>query len=141
MKRLLISLIGLATLGLVAVAVAVAATSPRSATVLIRHETQHCHTWSFNGGAFGASLRGTVAKGGTISFKNTDVMPHTLFQKSGPKAVFLGNRVMGHMSATVKVVFRTAGVYVFATKVGEDYMSGVKTVGEDNVLTLKITVR
>jgi plastocyanin len=86
-------------------------------------------------------LRGTVAKGGTISFKNTDVMPHTLFQKSGPKAVFLGNRVMGHMSATVKVVFRTAGVYVFRTKAGEDYMSGVKTIGEDNVLTLKITVR
>jgi plastocyanin len=140
MKRMLVTLFGLAAVSLVAVAVAVAS-APRSATVLIRHEVQHCHSWSFNGGAFGASARGTIAKGGTVSITNNDVMPHMVFQKSGPKVVFQGSRAMSHMGATLKVVFRTAGVYVFGTKPGEDYMKGVKTVGADNVLTLKITVR
>jgi plastocyanin len=140
MKRLLTSLFGLAVLVLVAAAVAVAA-SPRSATVLIRHQVQHCHAWSFNGGAFGAAASGAVAKGGTVSVTNNDVMSHTLFQMSGPKAVFQGSPAMARMGATVKVVFPAAGVYVFGTKPGEDYMKGVKTVGEDNVLTLKIAVR
>jgi plastocyanin len=140
MKRMLVTLTGLAAVALIAVAVAVAAT-PRNATVLIRHQMQHCHTWSFNGGAFVATANGTIAKGGTISFKNNDVMSHKLFQKSGPKAVFQGSAAMAHMGSTVKVVFRTAGVYVFGTKPGEDYMKGIKTMGEDNVLILKITVR
>ena len=140
MKRMLISTIGLAVVVLVAAAVAVAA-SPRSATVVIRHQVQHCHAWSFNGGAFAAAAAGSVAKGGTISVTNNDVMSHTLFQKSGPKAVFQGKPALAHMGASVKVAFPKAGVYVFGTKPGEDYMKGIKTVGEDNVLTLKITVR
>lgn len=140
MKRLLTSLIGLAVLVLVAAAVAVAA-APRSATVSIRHQVQHCHAWSFDGGAFAAAASGAVAKGGKITVTNNDVMSHTLFQKSGPKAVLQGNPAMAHMGAKIKVVFPAAGVYVFGTKPGENYMKGVKTVGEDNVLTLKITVR
>jgi plastocyanin len=140
MKRLLTSLTGLAVLFLAVSAVAVAG-SPRSATVLIRHQLQHCHAWSFNGGAFAVAAHGAVAKGGTISVTNNDVMSHTLFQRSGPRAVFQGNPAMAHMGAKVKVVLPAAGVYVFGTKPGDDYMKGVKTVGEDNVLTLKITVR
>jgi hypothetical protein len=38
-------------------------------------------------------------------------------------------------SATVK-----AGRYRFTTKAGEDYMKGVKTIGEDNVLRLTVSV-
>jgi hypothetical protein len=45
------------------------------------------------------------------------------------------------MGASLKVVFKRAGVYRFTTKVGEDYMKGVKTIGEDSVLTLKVVVR
>ncbi len=45
------------------------------------------------------------------------------------------------MNATTSVRFTRAGVYKFATKAGEDYMKGVKTVGEDNVLRLTVTVR
>ena len=137
MKRSLFTLIGLAAL---VVATAAVAASP-TATVTIRHQVQHCHAWAFNGGAFGAAASGTVAKNGTVTVTNNDVMPHTLYQKSGPKAVFKGSPAMAHMGASVKVAFPKAGVYVFGTKVGEDYMKGVKTVGEDNVLTLKITVR
>ena len=140
MKRSLFALIGLAAIALTAAAVAVAA-SPGTATVTIRHQVKGCHAWAFNGGAFGAAASGTVARNGTVTVTDNDVMPHTLYQKSGPKAVFAGNRAMAHMGASVKVIFPKAGVYVFGTKVGEDYMSGVKTVGEDNVLTLKITVR
>jgi hypothetical protein len=44
------------------------------------------------------------------------------------------------MSATLRVTFPKAGVYTFTTKVGEDYMSGVKTIGEDNVLRLTVVV-
>ena len=140
MKRSLYALIGLVALVLVAAAVAVAA-SPRAATVTIRHQVQHCHAWSFNGGTYGAAAVGSVAKNGTVTVVDNDVMPHKLYQKSGPKAVFTGTPAMAHMGASVKVTFPKAGVYVFGTKVGEDYMKGVKTVGEDNVLTLKITVR
>jgi hypothetical protein len=39
------------------------------------------------------------------------------------------------------VTFTKPGVYTFTTKAGEDYMSGVKTIGEDNVLKLTVTVR
>ncbi len=140
MKRLLSSLIGLAALVLAVAAVAAAA-SPQSATVTIRHQKLHCHAWAFNGAAFGAAASGTVARNGTVTVTNNDVMPHTLYQKSGPKAVLTGSPAMAHMGASVKVTFPKAGVYVFGTKVGEDYMKGVTTVGEDNVLTLKVTVR
>ena len=140
MKRLLFSSIGTVALVLAAAAVAVAA-SPQSGTVLIRHQVAHCHAWSFNGSAFGATARGTVARNGTVTVKNNDVMSHKLYQLSGPKAVFKGSPNMAHMGASVKVSFPAAGVYVFGTKAGEDYMKGIKTVGEDNVLRLKITVR
>jgi hypothetical protein len=45
------------------------------------------------------------------------------------------------MGATTTVKFLHPGTYVFTTKPGEDYMKGVKTTGEDNVLTLKVVVR
>ena len=49
---------------------------------------------------------------------------------------------MRHMSARAFVGFSRAGVYTFKTRPGEDYanMKGMKTVGEDNVLRLKVRV-
>ena len=141
MKRLLLSSIGTVALVLAAAAAVAVAASPQSGSVLIRHQVAHCHAWSFNGGAFGATARGTVARNGTVTVKNNDVMSHKLYQLSGPKAVFTGSPNMAHMGASVKVTFPTAGIYVFGTKAGEDYMKGIKTVGEDNVLRLKVTVR
>ena len=49
--------------------------------------------------------------------------------------------MMGRMGATVKVTFPAAGVYKLTTKAGEDYMQGMKTIGEDNVLKLTVTVK
>jgi plastocyanin len=105
-----------------------------------------------NGGAYGAAKSVTLARGGSIMFTNNDVMPHSLIKRSGP-AVSMRNGnggmrmhgsaapgVKNHMGATTTVSFPRAGTYVFKTKDGEDYMAGVKTVGEDNVLRLTVKV-
>jgi plastocyanin len=127
-----------------------------TASVTIRHQVRGCHTWSVNGGPFAASRAVTLARSGSIRFTNNDVMPHTLIKVSGP-AVRMRNGntmpmgmgkhgaaapgVMNHMGATTTVSFSRAGRYVFKTQAGEDYMPGVRTVGEDNVLRLTVKVR
>jgi hypothetical protein len=44
------------------------------------------------------------------------------------------------MGASLKITFTKPGVYHFTTKPGEDYMAGMKTIGEDNVLKLTVIV-
>lgn len=131
-------------IGLVAAAVLAAAAlaAPRAATLTIRHQTKGCHTWAFTGGAWKASQQVTLAKGAKLTVVDNDVMPHTLVQQSGPSAK-LSMPAMRHMGARATVVFSKPGTYVFKTKAGEDYpsMSNIKTVGEDNVLRLVVTVK
>jgi plastocyanin len=122
------------------IATAAVAAAPRHASVVIRHEVKHCHSWALGSGPSVAHVNAKLAVGGSITFKNTDVMPHRLIEKSGPHAIFAGSASMSHMAASVKVTFPRAGTYRFTTKAGEDYMTGVKTIGEDNVLTLTVTV-
>ncbi len=138
MKRF--SLILGLTAALCATAVASAST-PKSATVVIRHQTQHCHTWSFDDGKFVAAASGSIAKGATIKFINDDVMSHKLILEHGAVVTMHGNPLLGHPGASMTVTFHKAGVYVFGTKAGEDYMKGIKTIGEDNVLRLRVTVK
>ena len=145
MKQLLIILLGFTvgmalTAGVAMTATQHVAKAPAKATVTIRHQTRGCHSWSINAGASRASLTTTLARGGTIRFVDNDVMSHKLIKTSGPAVRYLGNSAMRHMSASVRVTFGKGGVYKFTTKVGEDYMSGIKTVGEDNVLRLTVTV-
>ena len=63
--------------------------------------------------------------------------------EGGPAVQFVGRPNMNHMSASVRVRFVRSGVYRFMTKAGEDYpnMDGMTTIGEDNLLTLKVLVR
>jgi plastocyanin len=130
---------GLATLD--ASASRSASAGARHGTVTIRHETRGCHAWSANGGAYKASITAKLAKGGTITFTDNDVMSHKLVQTSGPAVKFVGKARMSHMSASVTVKFAKAGVYKFTTKPGEDYPGmKIKTVGEDNVLHLTVKV-
>ena len=68
-------------------------------------------------------------------------MPHKLLRVSGPSFSLPKTANMNHAGATTSLRFTRAGVYRFATKAGEDYMKGIKTVGEDNVLRLAVTVR
>jgi hypothetical protein len=131
-------LIGLAASVLVGAAFA----APRTATLTIRHQTKGCHTWAFTEGAWKASQQVTLAKGAKLTVVDNDIMPHMLVQQSGPLAT-LSTPAMRHMGARATVVFSKTGTYVFKTKAGEDYpsMSHIKTIGEDNVLRLVVTVR
>jgi plastocyanin len=128
----------------IAVAAVAAAAAPASvsghASLVIRHQVRGCHAWSVDGGAFRATQSVTIRRGGAITVTNNDMMAHTLIETRGPGA-HMSNPSMAHMGATTKVVFSTAGVYRFTTKAGEDYMSGMKTIGDDNVLRLTVTVR
>jgi plastocyanin len=131
----------LATASIAILVAAGAAQAGSGASVVIRHQVRGCHTWSVNGGAFKASQAMRVARGTTVTFTNNDVMPHTLIKTHGPAAV-IRHAKMGHMSATATILFSHPGVYVLRTKAGEDYpgMSGMKTIGEDNVLRLTVRV-
>jgi len=127
----------------IVVALAVAATALAGSPtvhVTIRHQVQHCHSWSVDGNAWKATQSAKLARGGTIVFRNNDVMPHKLIQVSGPKLTLGKTANMNKLAATFRLSFAKAGVYKFKTIGGEDYMQGVKTVGEDNVLRLTVTV-
>jgi len=116
------------------------AASPAShASLVIRHQLRGCHSWSLNGGQFKAQQAVTLRRGGSITVVDNDVMPHKLVETSGP-AARLQTPSMARIGAIAKISFTHAGVYRFTTRVGEDYTAGVKTVGEDNVLRLTVTV-
>jgi hypothetical protein len=129
--------------------------SPSHAALVIRHQLHGCHSWSLNGDAYGAHQAVSLRRGGAISIRNNDVMSHKLVETSGPavtitrvaSAMGMGltgtfpPSMMARMGSVAKVTFTKPGVYTFTTKAGEDYMSGVKTIGEDNVLELTVTVR
>ena len=117
------------------------ATTPSKSTITIRHQMKGCHAWSVNGGPYRASQQTVLARGGTITFVDNDVMPHKLIQTSGPKATLV-TPAMSRMGATAKVVFPKKGTYTFVTKAGEDYpfAAGVKTLGRDNVLRLTVVI-
>jgi len=142
MKRLLVILAASLTAVEVAAAFASAGTakSPTSAKIVIRHQLRGCHSWSANGGAFKVSLSLSLARGGAIMFVDNDVMPHQLVKTAGPAVKFVGNPKLSKIGASAKAVFAKAGTYRFTTKAGEDYMKGVKTIGEDNVLRLTVKV-
>lgn len=127
-----------------------------SASILIQHQVAHCHAWSVNGGPFAAHHSISLARGATLKFTNDDVMPHRLVEVSGPRHLSMRNGTtmpmgkgmhrasgpgtMNSMGATTTVRLTAPGTYKFTTKAGEDYMAGVQTTGEDNVLTLTVVV-
>ena len=149
-----IPLLTLLVLAGVLAALAPAASGTNQASLVIRHQTRGCHSWSLNGGAYGTNRAVVIRRGGSVSVINNDVMPHKLIETSGPAVTYtrlstggmMGLKgtfpaaMMAHMSASSKITFAKAGVYRFTTKPGEDYMAGIKTVGADNVLHLTVRV-
>lgn len=139
----------------VLVAPSSAAAPPGSASILIRHQLRGCHTWSLNGGAYRAELDVRLARGGTLTIMNTDLMVQKLIRERGPavgmktishdhmKMVGLhritGPGVMNHMGAVLKVTFPRAGTYRFRSEDLGDYFE-LKTAGEDNELQLVVRV-
>jgi hypothetical protein len=116
-----------------------AAASPTT-SILIRHQVQGCHSWSVNGNAFTPAQKIVVRPTTKFTVTDNDVMPHKLVQLSGPKLSLVApamNKPGAHASFQV---FKK-GTYVFRTKAGEDWMKGIVTKGEDNVLRLTVIVR
>ena len=111
----------------------------RAASLVIRHETQGCHSWSLNGMPSGASQVARLQHGNGITVTDNDVMPQRLVQVSGPAAAIVGAG-MTKPGARSTVVFATPGVYKFTTKPGEDSSQGIVTTGEDNDLALTVYV-
>jgi plastocyanin len=123
-------------------------------TLVIRHQLHGCHSWSANGDGYKPSQSITLRRGGSLSVTNNDVMPHKLVETSGPAVTFtrlkigmgmglkgtFGPAMLAHMGSSSKITFSKPGVYKFTTKAGEDFMSGIKTIGEDNVLRLTVIV-
>jgi plastocyanin len=116
-----------------------AASTQNHASVVIRHQMRGCHTWSVNGGPFKASQSITLRRGASLTVTDNDIMSHRLVLTSGP-ALRIANATLKHMGATLSVTLTKPGIYHFTTKPGEDYMAGMKTIGEDNVLRLTVVV-
>ncbi|HEY8778048.1 MAG TPA: hypothetical protein VIM33_16420 [Gaiellaceae bacterium] len=127
----------------VALAVAAPAFASQSRTITIHHQKRGCHAWALTAaGPYKASLSVSLNRGTTLKFVNNDVMPHALVQTSGSNVKVVAP-AMRRMGATASVRFSKVGVYHFTTKAGDDYKwaSTTKTIGEDNVLRLTVTVR
>jgi len=139
MKHNLILLFATALVGAATAAAAIAA-PPAHVNVTIRHQTHHCHAWASGTGQYVAALNLAAARNATVTITNNDVMPHRLIQKAGPAVRMSGSASLSRPGAKVTITFSRPGVYRFMTKAGEDYMKGVHTIGEDNVLTMKVTV-
>lgn len=138
LKRTSLILMLAFALGLAGAASAASSASGH-ASLLIRHQMRGCHSWSVDGGAFKASQSITLHHGGWLAVTNNDVMPHTFVLTSGP-SLRIAHAKLGHMGASLKVTLTKPGVYHFTTKPGEDYMAGMKTIGNDNVLKLTVIV-
>jgi plastocyanin len=137
-------------------AVAPAAPSTSKASLVIRHQEHGCHAWSLNGGPYGVQQTVAIRRGGSVRVTNNDVMPHKLVETSGPAVVYtrlaagmsgtmglkgtFAPSMLARMGSSSTITFTKSGLYHFTTKPGEDYMAGIKTVGEDNVLRLTVRV-
>ncbi len=120
---------------------AAAATSanPTTASLVITHIVKGCHTFMSHGVAGKPAQTVRLAPGGTLQITNNDVMPHVLSPVSAAGAT-IASPDMGKPGAKSTMTFAKAGTYTFKTKAGEDYTKGVKTVGADNQLKVKVIV-
>jgi len=151
----ILAVAAIAVTGAVGATAGAATNAAGQATIVIRHQLHGCHSWSVNGDSFNPKQSLTLKRGGSFTITNNDVMSHKLIETSGAavkitrvsvgtgmgdKGVFAAP-MMARMGAQSKVTLTKPGVYKFTTKAGEDFMKGVKTIGEDNVLKLTVTVR
>jgi hypothetical protein len=157
MKRLM-PLLLLSVVALVSAAVVSAA--PKSASLQINHFKQGCHNWSLNGGPYQVHQVARLARGATLLVTNDDLMVQDLVKTSGPavhlqlvRQSHMGKMhmtmpmngkaspyAMSHMGAQLKVTFPSAGRYQFKLIDRGDYFDNIVTIGDDNMLTLTVTV-
>jgi len=116
-----------------------AAPATKDVAVVIRHQTRHCHAWSYNGDPFGADQAAQLNVGDSITVTNNDVMGQKLIQLAGPTAT-ITTAGMNTSGATSTITFAKPGTYMLGAKPGEDYTNGIVTTGADNVLRIKVVV-
>ena len=151
-------LLGASLLGALVFSLGAFAAAPKSAGLLIHHQVRGCHAWSLNGGPFIVHQSLRLARGGSLTITNNDLMVQELVKVSGPavsqKIVKMGSMQMGarmhmgragpyamaHMGATLRVSFPSAGSYRFKLMDRGDYYPGIKTIGPDNKPTLTVLV-
>jgi hypothetical protein len=131
----------LAVAGAALVLAAAASPHENGPVLIIRHQLRGCHAWSLNGGPAKVSQTVWLKQGVHLGIGDNDVMPHRLVQLAGPRVALPEGAAMRSLGAMIEIRFPRPGVYRFVTKPGEDYMKGMKTVGEDNVLKLRVVVR
>ncbi len=156
MKRTMLSSI-LAVAAATLITGSALAAGQQGSSLTISHVVKGCHTWALNGSAARVSQIIKLKPGQALTITNNDVMPHQLSKTAGTASFALkllkpgvlstgtlkapyATGMMPHVGSVLRVTFPKAGVYFFTTKAGEDYMRNVKTVGEDNVLKLKVIV-
>jgi plastocyanin len=145
-------------LALVLLAGALMASTPAAGegtqALVIHHQLRGCHAWSLNEGPNRVSQTVSIRSGDSITVTNDDLMPHKLVETSGRAVVYtritagapMGAKkvfppaMLARIGATSKITFTKVGVYRFTTKVGEDMMAPVATIGPDNVLRLTVRV-
>ena len=116
-----------------------AAPATKDVAVVIRHQTRHCHAWSYNGDPYAADQTAQLTVGDSITVTNKDVMAHKLIELAGPAAT-ITTAAMDKPSATSTITFAKPGTYMLGTKPGEDYTKGIVTTGADNALRIKVVV-
>ena len=118
-----------------------AAAAPPSVQILIHHQVKGCHSWAIGtGGVYKATQHLTAVPGTKVTVTDSDLMPHLLYQVSGPRVTLhTPNMTKANAQASFKLL--ATGTYVFKTKAGEDWVKGVVTKGEDNVLKLVVVVK
>ncbi len=149
-------------IAVLALSVSAFAAAPKSATLVVRHQVRGCHAWSLNGGPYVAHQVVRVARGGSLTVTNNDLMAQELVKTGGqamtmnlvrqshmgsmpmgmPKGMAMGKAgpyTMSHMGATLAVIFPRAGTYRFKLVDRGDYVE-VETKGADNELTLNVVV-
>lgn len=146
---------------LVTSALAPAGTQKQSkkAVLVIQHQVRGCHSWALNGGPLRVNQKIRLARGGTLTLTNNDLMAQELVKVSGPKVIeqllkpfgksmvmagddmgaMAGPYTLNHSGARLKATFTKAGVYHFKLVDRGDYME-VKTIGPDHEPKLTVVV-
>lgn len=136
MRRFIVLL----TIGAATVIAGSATAAPPSVQILIHHQVKGCHAWAVGNGVYKATQNISAVAGTKFTVTDSDLMPHLLYQASGPK-VTLHTPNMNKADAQASFRLLRKGTYVFKTKAGEDWVKGVKTSGPDNVLKLIVVVK
>ena len=152
MKKVLLAVAGVLTVGVAGVGTAVAhgpgpVHAPTGRVInmqgqtpelTIVHIVQGCHNWT-NGSKLAEKAVVTMRRGGKLTILNQDVDAHKVVQLAGPK-IATGARMTMNRSVTLR--FTNSGTYRFKTVTSEIMgMPMMKTVGPDYRLLLTVIVK